>query len=71
MSKEVNKLVWMSNFEGFCPWLDMADSERSKSNKLREKVFAELGVDDRTVTCWVTQKVTVVKVAHILPDSKK
>jgi hypothetical protein len=71
IKKKVDKLDWISRFADFCPWHDMAETERSRTNYLRRKVFAKLGITDATATCWVTGKHVAVKTAHILPDSTK
>lgn len=69
IKKNVDKINWIHTFADFCPWLDMAETERSRANDLRKKVFAKLGITDATATCWVTGKHVAVKNAHILPDS--
>lgn len=71
IKKKVDKIDWIHRFADFCPWLDMAETERSRANDLRKKVFAKLGITDVTATCWVTGKHVAVKNAHILPDSTK
>jgi hypothetical protein len=69
--KKVNKIDWLNRFESFCPWLDMAETERSRAYNLRSKIFRKLEITESTVTCWVTCKHVKVKNAHILPDSTK
>lgn len=71
IKKKVDKIDWVSRFADYCPWLDMAETERSRANNLRNKVFGKLGITDSTATCWVTGKRVAVKNAHILPDSTK
>lgn len=71
IKKKVDKLDWLHRFEDFCPWLDMAETERSRANHLRDRVFNKLGITSATATCWVTGKHVPVKNAHILPDSTK
>jgi hypothetical protein len=71
IKKKVDKIDWIARFTDFCPWLDMAETERSRANHLRVKVFNKLGITDSTATCWVTGKHVTVKNAHILPDSTK
>lgn len=71
IAKKVDKLEWKSSFLEFCPWLDMAETDRSRSKNLRASIFNALGVNDATVVCWVTGRKVPVKVAHILPDSTK
>lgn len=71
IKSEVNKIVWINRFKDFCPWLDMAETDRSRTANLRKRVFDKLGITDTTATCWVTGKHVTVKNAHILPDSTK
>lgn len=71
IKKNVDKINWVNTFTDFCPWLGMAETERSRAIDLRKKVFAKLGITDATATCWVTGKHVAVKNAHILPDSTK
>ncbi len=67
----VKKMEWNLSFKDKCPWIDMADSERSKSKNIRGAIFRKLNVNDDTVTCWLLGINCPVKVAHILPDSTK
>ena len=67
----MDKIDWVNRFTDYCPWLDMAETERSRANHLRDKVFNKLGITPTTATCWVTGKHVTVKNAHILPDSTK
>lgn len=71
IKKKVDKIDWVHRFSEFCPWLEMAETERSRANGLRKKVFEKLGITDETASCWVTGKHVTVKNAHILPDSTK
>jgi hypothetical protein len=67
----VNKIEWRFNFADLNPWLDMAATQRSRTYRLREKLFKKLNINDETAACWLTGFVANVKVAHILPDSCK
>ena len=67
----VGKLTWIHQFGEYCPWLDMAETDRSRTRNLREQLFRKLNIANDTAVCWVTGKVVSVKVAHILPDSTK
>lgn len=63
-----------SIFENLNPWFHMQQTSRSRTKNLRASVLSRLGIrGDDKVPCWVTGEVhgptTVVKVAHILPDS--
>jgi hypothetical protein len=69
IKSKTEKIEWKLNFESLNPWLDMAETERSTTKNLKEKVFNKLGVKKETVSCWVTGLQGDVKVAHILPDS--
>eukprot|EP01031_Cornospumella_fuschlensis_P036224 gene36224-43940_t len=69
--KKVDKIDWLTGFQNYCPWLDMAETDRSRTRNLRDKVFSKLRITDATATCWVTRKHVSVKAAHILPDSSK
>lgn len=71
IKKKVDKIDWIHEFVGFCPWLDMTETDRSRANNLRKRVFAKLGISDATATCWVTGKHVAVKNSHILPDSTR
>lgn len=71
IKKKVDKIDWIHRFADFCPWLDMAETERSRANDLRRKVFSKLELTDASAVCWVTGKHVPVKNAHILPDSTK
>lgn len=71
IKKKVDKIDFVHRFHDYCPWLDMAETDRSRANKLRDKVFAKLGITNSTATCWMTGKQVAVKNAHILPDSTK
>lgn len=71
IKKKVDRIDWLNRFEGLNPWLNIAETERSRTSRLRSKLFAKLGLNDSTVTCWVTGKHVPVKCAHILPDSSK
>jgi len=65
------------NFAEWCPWLDMAETERSHIKNLRSALFSQLQIIDGNEYCWLTGKHRTnpsqshVKVAHIIPDSTK
>jgi len=69
MSKKIDKIDFNTSFKEYCPWLDMATTDRSRAPKLRSSLFTKLGVTEDSVTCWVTGKKCKVKCAHIIPDS--
>lgn len=71
MAKQIDKIEWDTSFRRMCPWLDMAETERSRTKNLRGAIFNKLGVNNSTVTCWLTGFNCAVKVAHILPDSAR
>jgi hypothetical protein len=71
MEKKVDRIDWVTRFTEFCPWLEMAETDRSRTNDLRKKIFIKLGIDPANATCWVSGMRVPVKVAHILPDSSK
>jgi hypothetical protein len=71
MQKTLAKLSWTHTFADFCPWLDLAETETSRANDLRRRVFGRLGITDATATCWVTGKHVAVKNARIVPGSTK
>ena len=71
MAKKLDRMDWEITFRKMCPWLDIAETDRSRAKTLRHQLFHKLGVNNKTVTCWLTGLNCAVKVAHILPDSTK
>lgn len=71
MAKKLDRIDWEITFRKMCPWLDIAETDRSRAKNLRQQLFHKLGVNNKTVTCWLTGLNCAVKVAHILPDSTK
>ena len=76
LSESVNQLKWSACFKEMNPWLEMAETERSRMRDTRAKFFQYLGITEATATCWVSgiQNVPASKnviVSHILPDSSK
>ena len=69
MTAKVDKLDWIASFREGCPWLDMAETERSRVANLRSSIFKQFGLTDATVKCWLLGINCPVKVAHILPNS--
>ena len=65
-SRTVQKLELEHNFKKYDPWKDMAETDRSKTQKLRSKIIPSK-VED---VCWLTgRSPSSNKLAHILPDS--
>jgi len=71
MAEKVDRIDWHVRFKEMCPWLEMAETDRSRSRNLRGEIFKRLNVSDSTVVCWLTGVHCAVKVAHIIPDSTK
>ncbi len=69
MAKKIDRIDWDRSFRKMCPWFEFAETDRSRAKNLRQKIFNKLGVNNSTVTCWLTGLNCAVKVAHILPDS--
>lgn len=69
IKKKVDRLDWIASFRQSCPWLDMAETERSRMANVRMAIFKKFGLTDTTVKCWLLGINCSVKLAHILPDS--
>ena len=66
VSRRVEKLELENNFKKYDPWKDMAESDGSKTTRLRSKIIPSKVPD----VCWLTgSSSSSNKVAHILPDS--
>lgn len=70
IKRDVQVLKDSSIIRDMNPWLEMSQTDRSRTNNLRSVVFKKLGINDQTASCWLSGH-KPVKVAHILPCSTK
>ena len=70
MERDMQVLKDSSIIRDMNPWLEMSQTDRSRTNNLRSALFNKLGITDQAASCWLSGG-KPVKVAHILPCSTK